>query len=112
MIETVAVRWSLAKIALGEELAVTPDALHVLIGTCLFVAAHRLLPFRWRWLAWPGLLAIECGNELLDWLRPAGLEAGWADSVHDIALTMLLPTLLTLARPALSGAMSPSKATR
>lgn len=102
----IAAQWSLLKVAIGHALDVSPDALHVVIGTALFVGVRRALPQRLGWAPWLALLAIECGNELLDLLRPpGGPENGLLASLHDLVLTMLLPSLLIWAsrgsRPAL-----------
>lgn len=98
MIALIAMRWSVFKVAIGHGFGVSPDALHVLIGASVFIMWRMFLSPPLDGLAWPLLFAVECGNETLDLLRPpGGPDTGWAASLHDIVLTMLLPTLLAWA---------------
>lgn len=97
MIEAFAFRWSLMKMAVGDNLGVCSDALHVLVGGLLFVGADVALRRSSPVLPWLILLGIEGANECLDLLRPpGGAENDLSASLHDVVLTMALPTMLAL----------------
>lgn len=91
--------WYQWKLLLQHATGFSMDALHVIVGVVLQLALAAL--FRtsvgglWPWLA---VLAIELVNEANDlrvetWPAP-GMQYG--ESIKDIVLTMLLPTLLLL----------------
>lgn len=102
--------WVEAKAFAERFLGVSNDALHVIVGVVLHLAFAAI----WRgslarFWPWAMVLALQLGNEAADlaaerWPNP-GEQLG--ESAKDIALTMLLPTvLLMLARfwPAVLGA--------
>ncbi len=89
--------WGGEKIALATELGVEEDGLHVLVGVGLLLllalVTGRRLDDPWLWLA---VLVAECANEAVDLTSVGGPEANWPASLHDLILTMLLPTALLL----------------
>ena len=98
-------QWHQAKLFLEHSLSVEHDALHVLVGmfAWLIIAAISRRPLSsWRPFWW--LFALILWNEAVDlWVElwpDAGKQLG--EGVKDLALTILLPALLTAlirARP-------------
>ncbi len=86
--------WVAHKDALVAALGLSRDLLHLSIGALAFVALLAVL--RSRAVAWFAVLAIECINEAGDLLAAVTLggRIAWADSASDIALTLLVPTIL------------------
>lgn len=89
--------WHPVKMGMEHALAFSPDALHVLVGVGLQLVLARLLKSTVaRVSPWLGVLALELLNEWSDltfeiWPnRPMQ----WGESVKDVLLTMVLPTLL------------------
>ena len=103
------VGWYQFKLFLEHASGISMDALHILVGFLIFVAAAQL--FR-RTLAsslpWLFLLMLELFNEAYDlhveiWPNRA---SQWGEGAKDIILTMAIPTLLMVLarlRPALLG---------
>jgi hypothetical protein len=110
--------WYQAKLFLEHSVAFSNDALHVIFGVLAqFVAAlllRRPMSAAGPWLA---ALGVTLWNEAVDlwserWPQP-GMQYG--ESAKDLALTMLLPTLLLLAarlRPDLFRQASAKRARR
>ena len=99
--------WYQIKLLLEHATGVSMDALHVLVGVIaqlLFAALFRL-PLR-SWGPWLFVLALLLLNEVGDlwveqWPEPA---MQYGEGIKDVALTMLLPTILMLGarfRPAI-----------
>lgn len=91
----VAQSWSEEKIWLSQVLGLSPDALHVHASILTMLAAAVL----WRRrmdhvLPWLTVLALEIFNELLDLSAPATGENTIRASLHDLANTMFLPTVI------------------
>lgn len=91
--------WYQFKLFIEHASAISMDALHILLGFALFLAAAQLLKRTVAdLLPWLALLALEFINEAYDlavelWPDP-GSQLG--EAAKDIALTMALPTLLML----------------
>ena len=89
--------WGGDKTALSAWLNVQDDGLHVLVGVLLLLAlalvTGRRLDDGRLWLV---VLAVECLNEAIDLGTPNFPEANRAASIHDLILTMLLPTAILL----------------
>lgn len=92
--------WYQVKLLLEHATGISMDALHVLAGVLaqlLFAALFRS-SFR-NWRPWIFVFALVLLNEASDlwverWPKPA-MQLG--EGLKDIALTMLLPTLLMLS---------------
>ncbi|HVR91912.1 MAG TPA: hypothetical protein VHG29_12585 [Novosphingobium sp.] len=97
MIERLGLDWFEAKIVFEHSLAFGHDALHSFVGVILQLltaAALRCSVAQWR--PWLVVLALELANEASDLygeIWPTR-SAQWGESVKDLLLTMLLPTLL------------------
>ena len=92
--------WYQAKVFLEHALGISMDALHVILGVLLqLVLALAFRTTVASWKPWIALLLLLAGNELSDlyveqWpSRP--MQFG--ESVKDLLLTMLLPTVLLAA---------------
>lgn len=85
------------KLAILEFLHLSKDAAHLHIGLLVFVAALLILRGRRSpWLAWAAAAVVAIGLEVLD-LRDDWSSLGrmrWGASLHDIANTLLWPTIL------------------
>lgn len=92
-----AVRWGGDKTAFAEWLDVQDDGLHALVGVLLLlglaVATGRRLD---DWRLWLIVFVLECANEAVDLSAPDFPEANWDGSLHDLLLTMALPTAILL----------------
>ena len=107
--EDVMFAWYKAKMFIEHAGIVTSDALHVLVGVGLWVLAAVVLRRRLTdWLPWLIVFAAVLFNEAVDlWVEQwpdAAMQYG--ESVKDILLTLLLPSLLMVAareRPDLFG---------
>ncbi len=92
--------WYQAKLFLEHGMAVSNDALHVILGVLVQLIAALLLRRPMSAPApWLVALALTIWNEAVDlwgerWPEP-GMQYG--ESAKDLALTMLLPTALLLA---------------
>ncbi|KPH66574.1 hypothetical protein ACLIMP_18800 [Novosphingobium aerophilum] len=104
MIAGIAMAWSAAKVWLERGTGIAPDALHAFAGVLLFAAIHLLVRPASLRMAWLGVFIAECLNEALDMARPAGAESDWRSSLHDLLITMFLPTILLVLWPALTRA--------
>jgi hypothetical protein len=91
--------WYQIKLFVEHALGVSMDALHVIVGFILFLAAARL--FRRptsSLIPWFALLLIELANEAYDLhveLWP-NLSTQLGEGAKDILLTMALPTLILI----------------
>ena len=91
--------WYEVKLLIQHATGVSMDALHVLAGVLLQLsfAALTRLPLK-AWRPWLFLLVLALLNEAGDlwverWPEPA---MQYGEGIKDVALTMLLPTLLML----------------
>ena len=88
--------WQQCKRNFESSVAFAPDALHVLGGVLVALAAALVMrkPVT-SWRPWLVVFVLTCMNELVDvLLGHRGLEPGIAESAKDLLLTMFLPTLL------------------
>jgi hypothetical protein len=114
MIVWLAVRWSWLKVDLGTVTGISADLLHVYVGMLLFllprlVSRGRLSLGR----SWWTLVALECVNEALDLSRPPGsAESDIRSSLHDLANTMALPSLVWISQRQLAGRAAAYRETR
>ena len=102
MIINAAFAWSSLKLWIERAVGIAPDALHAFVGVLLLVLFHLLV--RRPSLGWPwfGVLIFELINEALDMSRPAGAtESDMAASLHDLCVTLFLPSVLSLLWPLL-----------
>lgn len=94
--------WTQGKIALSMWTNVAADALHVIGGLTVMLAAAILLRRPpWHWLPWLVVLIVEGINEAYDLLQthdPSD-EGNIPASLHDLWLTMLWPTVILLVFP-------------
>lgn len=99
MITAVFANWYDAKMIIERVGAVSTDALHVLAGVLLqlIVAAVVRRPLS-SWLPWLAVLAAILFNEAVDfWVdRWPSLSMQLSESIKDLVLTLLLPTVLML----------------
>ena len=99
LIERAGLDWFEAKTAFERSIAFGHDALHVLAGVMvqlLFAAVLRRSVAQWR--PWLMVLLLELLNEAADLhgeVWPDRLNQ-YGESAKDMALTMVLPTLLLL----------------
>ena len=110
--------WYEVKLLIEHATGVSMDALHVLAGVLLQLsfAALTRLPLK-AWRPWLFLLALALLNEAGDlwverWPEPA---MQYGEGLKDIALTMLLPTVLMLGarfRPAIYCGREPAHENR
>lgn len=92
-----AVRWGGDKTAFAEWLDVQDDGLHALVGVLLLLGLAVVTGRRLDdWRLWLVVLAAECANEVVDLNAPGSPEANWSGSLHDLLLTMALPTAILL----------------
>ena len=96
-IQTAAWEWHEAKLFVEHSIGFSFDVLHVLAGmiALLLVAVLLRRPVS-SWWPWSVVLVVAIMNELLDlsveqWPNP-GMQYG--ESVKDLLLTMVLPTVL------------------
>lgn len=92
--------WGAAKIFIGRFFGVSHDALHVIAGVLLQLLLAAL--FRSsvaRFWPWGVVLLAELANEWIDLriTRWPSLSEQLGEGAKDLALTMLLPTVLLLA---------------
>lgn len=92
--------WAETKRFMERSTSFSPDALHVIAGVVILLAAGLLMkrPLS-SWWPWLFLLAIATLNEAVDlwsdqWPHP-GMQYG--ESAKDLLLTMVVPTLLLLS---------------
>jgi hypothetical protein len=91
--------WIEAKHFVANALAISHDVLHLFVGVLLLLAAAILLrsPVS-SWRPWLVVFVLACLNELGDlWVEQWPERAiQYGESLKDVLLTMLLPTLLLL----------------
>ena len=103
--------WHQGKLFIEHAVSISHDSLHLIVGVLVWVAvalvSRRSLT---GWVPWAWTFAFIFWNETVDlWVErwpDAGMQFG--EGAKDLALTMLLPTLLMLAaraRPDLFRAM-------
>ena len=89
--------WYRVKMFIEHASIITSDALHVLVGVGLWVAAAVGLRRRLTdWLPWLVVLVAIILNEAVDlWVEQwPDLAMQYGESAKDMLLTLLLPTLL------------------
>lgn len=98
-LKTIALSWGETKQFVEHVIAFSLDAVHVIGGVLVLLAASLLLrkPVS-SMQPWVVVLVLACINELIDlwidqWPSP-GMQYG--EGVKDLLLTMLLPTVLFL----------------
>ncbi len=113
-LQAVFTSWKETKLFFEHSTNVSNESLHVFAGVLILLLAAGLLTkpisSRWPWLA---VLAFACLNESIDlsigqWPQPG---AQFGESVKDVLVTMLLPSVLLLTTrrmPALYRPVSPS----
>ena len=93
----VADRWGPTKRAAEGFLDLSSDGVHAVVGVTLLlvlgVLTGRRLDDGRLWLA---VLGIELLNETIDMSSPGGAEAYWVYSLHDVIVTMAMPTAIAL----------------
>lgn len=83
-----------AKIAVERSLAFSDNALHIVCGVVLQLGFAFVCRTSLRsWGPWLFVLVLELINEIND-LHMSAWANFWGESVKDLMLTMLLPTLL------------------
>jgi hypothetical protein len=109
--------WYQAKLLIEHASGISMDALHVIVGVMLqllFAALFRVSLKSWRpWLCVFALLLLNEAGDLWveQWPEPA---MQYGEGLKDIALTMLLPTVLMLCsrfRPGILGKCNPADRT-
>jgi len=91
--------WYEAKMFIEHASAVSSDALHVLVGTLVWILAAIILRRNLSTLIpWTLVLGLTLFNEVVDlWIeRWPDLAMQYGESAKDIVLTMTLPTVLLL----------------
>ena len=92
--------WYEAKMFIERMSLVSSDALHLLVGTLVWLLIAAVLRKRVsEWIPWLILFALIAFNEGVDlwieqWPDP-GMQYG--ESAKDVALTMVIPTALLIA---------------
>ena len=89
--------WHEAKTFIEHASIVSPDALHVLVGTAIWLIAAIVLRRRLSaWLPWLIVLGLALFNELVDLCveRWPDVAMQYGEGMKDLALTMALPTVL------------------
>jgi hypothetical protein len=89
--------WYQVKLFIEHASGVSLDALHILLGSAIFILAAQILgrsvasP-----LPWFTTLLLEIGNEVYDFMIELWPDPGsqLGEAAKDIVLTMALPTLL------------------
>ena len=103
--------WYETKMFIEHASVVSSDALHVLVGTLVWIAVAMILRKNLSaWIPWVLLLALALFNELVDlWIEHwPDLAMQYGESAKDIFLTMALPMVLLLlvrTRPGLFGSL-------
>ena len=107
--------WYEAKMFIEHASVVSSDALHLLVGTLVWLLIALVLrkPIT-RWLPWLMLLGLIAFNEAVDlWIeRWPDLAMQYGETAKDVFLTMVLPTVLVFAarlRPGLFRAPAPRR---
>lgn len=91
--------WYSAKMAIEHRSIIASDALHVLVGMAIWIGAAVLLRKRLSGvLPWVVVLAAILFNETVDLTKEhwPNASAQYRESIKDLLLTMILPTLLLL----------------
>lgn len=102
--------WYEAKMFIEHASVVSSDALHVLVGTLIWIAAAIILRKNLSTLIpWTLVLGLTLFNEVVDlWIeRWPDLAMQYGESAKDVLLTMALPTVLLMlvrTQPGLFGA--------
>lgn len=113
-VETVFTSWAEAKLFLEQATRVSTESLHIIGGVLILFGVAGLLrepvSSRWPWLV---VLAFTCINEFIDlsisqWPHP-GMQFG--ESVKDVFVTMLLPSILLFTARKTPGLYSCEKLT-
>lgn len=107
--------WHQGKLFIEHAVAISHDALHIIVGVLLLLALALLLRRSIAaWRPWLWLLTIILWNETVDlwfeqWPDP-GQQYG--ESAKDLVLTMIVPTLLMFAARARPDLFRPRKRRR
>jgi len=92
--------WYQAKMALEHASVISSDALHILVGSVLWLVTSAVVRRRLSgWMPWFAVLAAAILNEGVDlWVErwPDPLPQ-YAESAKDVVLTIIVPTVLMLA---------------
>ena len=89
--------WGGEKTVLSRRLGIEDDGLHAMVGVGLLLLLALVTGRRLDdWRLWLAVLAAECLNEALDLANTVSPEATWAESRHDLLVTMALPTAILL----------------
>lgn len=96
--------WYEFKMFIEHASVVNSDALHVLVGVCVWVLAGLALGRLTTWMPWLWVLAAILFNETVDlWVEQwPERSMQYGESAKDIILTLSVPTVLCLvarARP-------------
>lgn len=100
-------RWHQGKLFIEHAVAIDHDAIHVIAGAVIWLAAGALLRRSVaRWSPWLVVLAFNIWNEAVDLSLEQWPDRGWqyGESAKDLMLTLAVPTLMMLAmrfRPSL-----------
>ncbi len=105
-ISRVMASWHETKMFIEHASVVSSDALHVLVGTLVWIAVALVLRRSLSaWAPWLILLALTLFNECVDlWVeRWPDMAMQLGESAKDVLLTMTLPTVLMLLTAYTSG---------
>ena len=94
--------WALLKEVVVDTTGLSKDVLHAYIGLMALFSFSAILDWPIAsFLSWLEILLLELGNEVMDlvfWYMLDRLEiAQWHDSLSDLIIPMILPTILVLA---------------
>jgi hypothetical protein len=97
-----AVTWALLKEVVVDTTGLSKDVLHAYLGLMALFSFSAILDWPIAsFLSWLAVLLLELGNEVMDlvfWYMLDRLEiAQWHDSLSDLIITMILPTIFVLA---------------
>lgn len=103
--------WHQGKLFVEHAVAVSNDALHLLVGVLVWIGLALVTRRRLSsWLPWAGLAVILAWNEAVDLYVEQWPDPGqqYGEAAKDVLLTLLVPTMIMLAaryRPQLFGAV-------
>ena len=92
--------WHEGKLYVEQSVAVSNDALHVLVGVVVWLGLAVVLrrPLS-SWLPWAGVAVLLLWNEVVDLFVEQWPDAAqqYGEGAKDLLLTLLVPTLIMLA---------------
>ena len=92
--------WHEGKLYVEHSVAVSNDALHVLVGVVVWLGLAVVLrrPLS-SWLPWAGVAVLLLWNEVVDLFVEQWPDAAqqYGEGAKDLLLTLLVPTLIMLA---------------